>query len=103
MESFGTLENLVLVARSDILMTRVIHINEKTILLTFPDKEITEYVRLVCRRKGIDLAAYIVDNFEWDDKPDCILNPNEKITSETCLGCEYSESCPDVKREKVHR
>ena len=40
--------------------------SQNQILITFHDKETAEYVRRVCRRKGTDLATYILDNFEWD-------------------------------------
>lgn len=74
--------------------------SENTILLTFADKETVNYVKLVCRRKGTNLEAYIVDNFEWDDKPFCLFYGVEKITEETCKGCEYVDTCPDAVKEK---
>ena len=68
--------------------------NPEQILLTFADKETADYVRLICRRKGIALEAYIVDNFEWDDKPDCISDCNYR-----CILCEYNDKCPDSEEK----
>jgi hypothetical protein len=72
-------------------------IAKNQIVVTFPDIQTADYVRLVCRRKAIDLAGYIVDNFEWDDVPECLsaFNENKKITVKTCDGCEHIEHCPD--------
>jgi hypothetical protein len=76
--------------------------NENTITLTFADKETADYVRLVCTRKSISLADYVVDNFEWDDKPECIAldeKPNIYICAKR--NCQFAEDCPDaVKRKK---
>lgn len=71
--------------------------DSKTILLTFEDKETAGFVRSVCRRKGIGLEGYILDNFEWDDMPECLhYSFTGKITHETCEDCEFNETCPDV-------
>ena len=69
----------------------------KTIALDFKNRETADYVRLVCRRKGVDLVQYVLDNFEWDGMPYCLsaFNPGEKITPDTCEGCEFGETCPD--------
>lgn len=66
------------------------------VLLRFCDVETAEYVRLVCRRKNTTLEDYIIDNFEWDDQPECIRNTVGAITSKVCEGCDFSENCPDV-------
>jgi hypothetical protein len=63
-----------------------------TIVLTFADDDTADYVRNICRRKGITLEDYILDNFEWDDQPECIF---EKISADCCDGCQYNDSCPD--------
>ena len=70
-------------------------ISENQILLTFANKDIADYVRLVCRRKGTDLESYIVDNFEWDGMPNCIFD-NEKPSKEVCEDCDNADRCPDV-------
>ena len=70
------------------------------LLLTFADSETTDYVKLVCRRKGTSLESYIIDNFEWDDKLYCMSFPHLSITWRTCDGCEYSDRCPDVKKKE---
>jgi len=68
----------------------------KNIFLTFKDAETADYVKTVCRRKGITLESYILDNFEWDDKPLCFyLEKSEKITHLTCEDCDYIDRCPD--------
>lgn len=72
------------------------------IVLTFEEKETVEYILLVCRRKGINLPQYIIDNFEWDDKPACFWEEdkvNGKITKETCDGCEFIKECPDAVKK----
>jgi len=73
-------------------------IPENQIVLSFKDKETADYVRLVCRRKGTDLESYILDNIEWDDPLPCSsdLNEGEKITVETCDGCDQRSHCPDA-------
>lgn len=65
------------------------------ILLTFKDKDTADYVRLVCRRKGISLDEYILGNFEWDDTLYCLIEGGN-ITADTCDGCDYADRCPDV-------
>jgi len=68
------------------------------ILLTFADKETADYVKMVCRRKGISIPDYIVENFDWDSMPDCI--EDSAYDSHTCYECEYNERCPDVKKKE---
>lgn len=68
------------------------------ILLTFKDEGEAEYIRLICRRKCMDLESYILDNFEWDDTPYC-MRVGGKITADVCDGCDYAERCPDVVKE----
>jgi hypothetical protein len=66
----------------------------KILPLRFKDEETLEYVKLVCRRKHINLPEYIVGNFEWDNKPLCIsrgVAPDQFI----CPPCDYKENCPD--------
>ena len=66
----------------------------KVLPLRFKDEETLEYVKLICRRKNINLPDYIVDNFEWDDKPICVIldvPPSENV----CTDCEFNENCPD--------
>ena len=77
----------------------------ENIILTFKDKETADYVRLVCRRKAINLADYVVDNFEWDDQISCLsdLNEGEKITGETCDGCDHITTCHDAVKPKKAR
>ncbi len=79
--------------------------NENQIVLTFEDKETVDYIKTVCRRKGITLEGYILDNFEWDDQLPCLsdLNENEPITNLTCAGCDQliSGKCPDAVKEAV--
>lgn len=72
------------------------------IVLTFSDEETAEYIRLVCRRKGIDLAGYVNDNLEWDDQIYCLsaFNPSDKLTADICEGCQYIDTCPDAVKEK---
>lgn len=62
------------------------------ITLTFT-KEQCDNIMLIVRRKNINLADYIVDNFEWDDPLNC-TEPNEP-SEVVCKGCEYSDRCPD--------
>jgi len=69
------------------------------IVLTFEEKKTVDYIKKVCRRKGITLEDYIIDNFEWDDMPACFweeVKVNGKITKETCEDCEFIENCPDA-------
>lgn len=72
----------------------------RQIIITFPDIETADYIRLVSRRKGIDLAGYIEDNFEWDTQIECLsaFNDEKKITKKTCEDCEYIETCPDAAK-----
>jgi hypothetical protein len=77
-------------------------IAKNTILLIFEEKETVDYIKTVCERKGISLADYVVDNFEWDEMPPCIrpeVIPKEKITCEYCDGCDYRDRCPDMKAD----
>ena len=66
------------------------------ITITIPD-ESTDYVNKMVRRKHIDLGQYIVDNFEWDDQPECI-NVG-RIWPAMCGRCEWNDRCPDTKRK----
>lgn len=78
--------------------------SENTITLTFPDKETADYVRLVCTRKCIRLEDYIIDNFEWDDKPECLSldeKPNEIICKKR--NCEWAQDCPDAVKKKKRK
>jgi hypothetical protein len=68
------------------------------ILLTFADAQTAEYVKLMCRRKGTSLESYIVDNFEWDDEPECF--GDEMIDYAMCSHCDYKKKCPDAKTRK---
>jgi hypothetical protein len=76
---------------------------ENQIVLSFEDKDTARYVRTICRRKGISLEAYILDNFEWDDPLPCVypamLKPKE-ITADICEGCDQAigGKCPDVTK-----
>lgn len=70
-------------------------IKENQILLSFADKETADYVRLVCRRKNTNLESYILDNFEWDDQPECIHEG--KVTKTFCKDCDERSHCPDRK------
>jgi len=74
----------------------------KTIILKFKDKETADYVRLICKRKGITLEDYIIDNFEWDDEPYCFYYGQGaplEVNSDVCDGCEYLDTCPDAVKE----
>ena len=68
-------------------------ITDKNIILTFADKEIVDYIKLVCKRKGTTLEGYIIDNFEWDEQLPCL---EEQITKDTCEGCDFFDRCPDA-------
>lgn len=68
------------------------------ITLTFT-KEQYDNVMLICRRKKINLADYIVDNFEWDGEPYCI-EVDQLPSAEVCEGCEFSDRCPDFAGSK---
>lgn len=77
-------------------------VKENQILLTFKDKEEVDYILLYCRRKGYRIPNYILDNIEWDDHLACFsLEPDEPITSETCRGCDFDDTCPDVVKEPI--
>jgi hypothetical protein len=69
---------------------------KRQITITFDSEETKDYVMLIARRKGYDLAQYIADNFEWDESLECedISNPKE-ITSDVCEGCDFADRCPD--------
>ena len=64
------------------------------ILLTFDDEETTEYIKTVCRRKGVTLERYILENFEWDTMPECFYVKPEEV-EQACKECEYNYVCPD--------
>jgi len=70
-------------------------------LLAFADKDTADYVKLVCRRKGTSLESYIVDNFDWDEMPECI--ENLEYDWEACSDCDYSDRCPDRKTKAEAR
>ena len=53
------------------------------------------YVEKVCRRKGITLKDYILDNFEWDDMPECIRGGNRP--GKICEDCDFNDRCADSK------
>lgn len=55
------------------------------------------YVKKVCRRKGMSLHDYIIDNFEWDDMPECITE--SKRPGRICHTCDYNSVCPDSKMQ----
>ena len=74
-------------------------VNDAEILLEFDCKEIVDGIKLTCRRKGIDLEQYIIDNFEWDQSLHCMndCGYSKKITPKICEGCDYIDGCPDKK------
>lgn len=74
-----------------------------TIVLEFADKETVDFINLICKRKGITLEGYIVDNLEWDDKPACFDPEVSRITHKVCEECDYFDRCPDVKKKKIKR
>lgn len=83
-------------------MTRNLVNSKLEIVLKFDNEEDVKYINLVCRRKGIDLLQYILDNFEWDDLPACIrpeVIPRKDITCDYCDGCDFRDGCPDVKAD----
>ena len=59
------------------------------------EEEDYRFIMLVCRRKGMDLGDYILDNFDYDDMPDCIVDSIPP--GAVCKTCDYNESCPDSK------
>ena len=63
------------------------------ITITFESEEQADEIRLICTRKGITLADYVVENFEWDDQPDCIKG--EPISEDICSPCDWNDNCPD--------
>lgn len=61
-------------------------------------------------RKGFaptagDEEINLADYFEWDDQISCLsdLNEGEKITGETCDGCDHITACPDAVKPKKAR
>ena len=68
-----------------------VHPNQ--IILTFGDEETVDYVKKICRRKGIVLEEYILDNFEWDSPLQCMNDEDVKVD---CSGCDYIDRCPDA-------
>jgi len=64
------------------------------ILLTFDSEETTDYIKMVCRRKGVTLDRYILENFEWDDMPECFYVKPEEV-EQACRECEYNNVCLD--------
>lgn len=69
-----------------------------TILLTFADEETATYIKTVNSRKGTTLESYILDNFEWDDTLECMIDG--KIKAKVCKRCDYNDGCPDKKEKK---
>ena len=66
-------------------------------------EEDEKYIRLMCTRKGMTLFDYIMDNFEWDDKPVCLLS-EDPISKKDCAECEWGDQCPDnLNRKKKKR
>jgi len=71
-----------------------------TICLIFADKETADYIRLICSRKSTTIEDYIVDNLEWDDKPECLVSGDVlEPAHDMCYECEYSDTCPDSKSD----
>lgn len=70
------------------------YMKKNQILLTFDDEETTEYIKTVCRRKGVALERYILENFEWDTLPECFYMKPEEV-EQSCGECEYNDVCPD--------
>jgi hypothetical protein len=64
------------------------------IFVEFSNKKELEYVQKVVRRKGVPLARYIVENFEWDDMPECI-NESRRPSKLICSDCEWNDVCED--------
>ena len=85
----GTLMKLA----GDIESVNLQLLGENIITLKFADADTANYVRNICRRKGVTLENYILGNFEWDDQPECVF---EEITAEVCDGCQYNDGCPDA-------
>lgn len=61
---------------------------------TIPDGRMDYFLKMA-RRKDIDPGQYLVDNFEWDDQPECI-NVG-RIWPAMCARCEWNDRCPDMK------
>ena len=58
-------------------------------------KDQKDTIELICRRKRINLAEYVIDNMvEWDDHLACLSSGLEP-SPEVCEGCDYSDRCPD--------
>lgn len=66
------------------------------IFVEFRSRKELEYVQKVMRRKGIALASYIVDNFEWDDMPECI-NASARPSKKICSDCEWNDRREESK------
>lgn len=67
----------------------------------FGSRKELNYVQKVLRRKGINLADYIIGNFEWDDMPDCI-RCSERPSKKLCAVCEWNDRCEDTKKQEPH-
>jgi hypothetical protein len=59
-----------------------------------------QYIEKVCRRKDIDLKGYILDNFEWDEMPECIAVSRTRPSKRVCTGCDWEDRCPDYRGGK---
>ena len=69
---------------------------KRQLTITFENEETKDYVMLIARRKGLNLAKYIVDSFELDDRLGCDEITNQKrITPDICEGCDFFNNCPD--------
>ncbi len=68
------------------------------IFVEFHSRKELNYVQKVLRRKGIDLADYILGNFEWDDMPECIRY--SKMPGKICVNCEWNDRCEDSRFNK---
>ena len=73
------------------------------LLLVFDTAKTAQYVELMCRRKGTTPERYIVENMEWDDKPDCLMGWDDKPdcmcsnrrSHRICYDCQWVSVCPD--------
>ena len=63
------------------------------LLLVFDTAKTAQYVELMCRRKGTTPERYIVENMEWDDKPDCMCS--NRRSHRICYDCQWVSVCPD--------
>jgi hypothetical protein len=72
------------------------------IFVEFHSKKELNYVQKVLRRKGYNLAEYIIGNFEWDDMPECISTSARP--GRICTHCDWNDRCEDTrfKQEPEH-